>query len=142
MENDVLYNRIMNVVHQEYGSGSTAVANPDGEATDSLEKIQIGDDIYSISGGGGGGMIITISQSGGDVVLDKNYNEIKAAIDAGIIPFAIFQHESGLNIITTVSSYGYAQEKYAVEIYSQNGMIDNTFLSDTADGVMTLYQGG
>lgn len=38
------------------GGGTTVVANPSGEATDELEKIQIGETIYEIVGGGGGGI--------------------------------------------------------------------------------------
>ena len=35
-------------------SGTTVIANPEGEATDTLTKIQIGNDIYEITGGSGG----------------------------------------------------------------------------------------
>jgi len=35
-------------------SGTTVIANPEGEATDTLTKIQIGNDIYEIVGGGSG----------------------------------------------------------------------------------------
>ena len=37
------------------GGGTTVVANPEGEATEELEKLQVGNDIYSIPSGGGGG---------------------------------------------------------------------------------------
>lgn len=37
------------------GGGTTVVANPQETATDELEKIQIGNTIYSVSSGGGGG---------------------------------------------------------------------------------------
>lgn len=44
------------VVTDEMGQGGTTViANPSGTATDDLEKIQIGNDIYDIPSGGGGG---------------------------------------------------------------------------------------
>ena len=89
MENDVLYNRIMNVVHGEYGSGSTAVANPEGEATDSLEKIQIGDDIYSIGGGGGTDRFFEVQLDGEPLALDKTWQEIFDAIEDGKLPFLI-----------------------------------------------------
>ena len=142
MENDVLYNRIMNVVHKEYGDGSTAVANPEGEATDSLEKIQIGDDVYSIAGGGGG-MLLTISQSGSDYVLNKNYTEIKTALESGVFPFALMPGDGGLNQPYMIIDYGYSQSKYAVELYSVRGGMQGivTFLSDTDDGVLVMYQG-
>lgn len=36
------------------GGGTTVVANPSGTATADLEKLQVGNDIYSIPSGGGG----------------------------------------------------------------------------------------
>lgn len=36
------------------GGGTTVVANPEGTATDELEKLQVGNDIYSIPQGGSG----------------------------------------------------------------------------------------
>lgn len=142
MENDVLYNRIMNVVHEEYGSGGTAVANPEGEATDDLEKIQIGDDIYSISGSGGG-MLLTISQVDSDWVLDKNYTEIKTALESGIYPIAVMPGENGMINTFTICDYGYSREKYVVELHSDTEGYQGpiTFLSDTDDGVLVMYQG-
>ena len=142
MENDVLYNRIMNVVHGEYGSGSTAVANPEGEATDSLEKIQIGDDIYSVGGGSASGMLLTITQSGDDYVLDKTYTEIKTAIESGILPFAVVEQDEGINDINIVRDYGYYRSKYFVDIINMNNTaMILTFLADTEDGVLTMYEG-
>lgn len=85
MENDVLYNRIMNVVHEEYGEGSTAVANPEGEATDALEKIQIGDDVYSISGGGGGENVFIAhpTESGTSTDFGFSFNDAQTAFLSG-----------------------------------------------------------
>lgn len=34
------------------GGGTTVVANPDGEATDELEKLQVGSTVYAVKGGG------------------------------------------------------------------------------------------
>ena len=95
MENDVLYNRIMNVVHSEYGEGSTAVANPEGEATDALEKIQIGDDVYSISGGGGGtDRFFEVHFDRENLILDKTWQQIFDAIEDGKIPFYIISDDT------------------------------------------------
>lgn len=118
MENDVLYNRIMNVIHEEYGEGSTAVANPEGEPTDDLTSIQIGDEIYGISGGGGAsGMVLTGHAVGDDWVFDYSYTEVKTAIEAGIVP--IYLDESpAQSWIFSVESYGFNQEqnKYYIEL--------------------------
>ena len=94
MENDVLYNRIMNVVHEEYGEGSTAVANPEGEATDDLEKIQIGDEIYGISGGGDGGtLVLHMVTDGVPYHLDQTYKTIRDAFTDGKM-IVLIQEES------------------------------------------------
>ena len=91
MENDVLYNRIMNVVHEEYGEGSTAVANPEGEPTDDLTSIQIGDEIYGISGGGGGGTdrFFEVHCDDETLTLDKTWQQIFDAIEDGKLPFYV-----------------------------------------------------
>lgn len=143
MENDVLYNRIMNVVHEEYGEGSTAVANPEGEATDALEKIQIGDDVYSISGGNGAsGMVLTISQSGDDTVLNKNYTEIKTTMESGVIPIALHQAVPESTQLMIVVDYGYGEGIYFVDLAP---ILDiqtiATFEAVSEDGVLTLSQG-
>lgn len=39
-------------VNDDESGGTTVIANPTGTATDSLTKLQVGSDIYSISGGG------------------------------------------------------------------------------------------
>lgn len=140
MENDVLYNRIMNVVHEEYGEGSTAVANPEGEPTDDLTSIQIGDEIYGISGGGG--MFVTMSQVGDDYVLDKTYAQIKTAIESGILPIMLTPHpelpDDGTLFTNIVVHYGYSGEKYGVIFMQVVNQILTTFLADSEDGVLTL----
>ena len=67
--------QLYTVVAVSDGSGGTTViANPSGTASEDLEKIQIGNDIYSIpSGGGGGGreylgsLIERVTQSVGNI---------------------------------------------------------------------------
>ena len=104
MENDVLYNRIMNVVHEEYGEGSTAVANPEGEATDDLEKIQIGDEIYGISGGGDGGtLVLHIVTDGVPYHLDQTYKTIRDAFTDGKM-IVLIQEKNSIYYMWFVSS--------------------------------------
>lgn len=50
----------------KYGGGSNVVPNPEGEATDTLSTIGIGNTIYDIAGSGGGGFKETILWSGND----------------------------------------------------------------------------
>lgn len=149
MENDVLYNRIMNVIHEEYGEGSTAVANPEGEATDDLEKIQIGDEIYGISGGGGGSQILTVmitvdEQDETILVMDKTFNEINYAFTHHMPVFVFSGGESdgdgnmftSYTPIVEISAVG---SGYYVTVIHFLGSDFVQFSSSTADGVLT-YQ--
>lgn len=52
--NDVTVEANWQEVGSGSGGGTTVVANPEGEATDELEKLQVGNDIYSIPQGGSG----------------------------------------------------------------------------------------
>lgn len=40
------------------GGGTTVIANPAGQATDTLNKLQVGSTIYSVPSGGGGGFSV------------------------------------------------------------------------------------
>lgn len=58
------------------GGGTTVVANPSGAATDTLNKLQVENTIYSIPSGGGG--------SGVTVIADKsNFYEVITALTNG-----------------------------------------------------------
>lgn len=54
------------------GGGTTVVANPDGEASDNLHKLQVGNNIYQIPSGGGG-----------DAALE---NDVTSNLAVGAIP--------------------------------------------------------
>ena len=45
----------LEIYGRDNASGTTVIPNPEGEATDTLTKIQIGNDIYSLPQGGSGG---------------------------------------------------------------------------------------
>ncbi len=143
MENDVLYNRIMNVIHEEYGEGSTSVANPEGEATGDLEKIQIGDEIYGISGGGGGGTdrFFEVQYNEETYTLDKTWKEICDAIEDGKIPFYISSAESsGFKIASfnqcnraILEDGTYSVYFYCVTIYDGTPEIEGELLSTNSE---------
>ena len=107
------------------------------------DKVLATANAVASGGGGASGMLLTISQSGDDFVLDKNYTEIKTALESGIFPFALMLGDGGLNLPYVIIDYGYSQSKYVVELYSFRGGIQGvvTFLSDTDDGVLVMYQG-
>lgn len=52
--------------------GTTVVANPSEEATDTLTKLQVGEDIYSISGGGSGSGHTILTDSGVELAQKDN----------------------------------------------------------------------
>ena len=62
--------------------GTTVIANPEGEATDELNSIQIGEDIYEIVGGSGGEysetVLYTASASATTYTLSESYKNFDA----------------------------------------------------------------
>ena len=128
MENDVLYNRIMNVIHEEYGEGSTAVANPEGEPTDDLTSIQIGDEIYGISGGGGSNepLIIEITGDAPERVASCTFTEFQTAYLAGKRIIQLY-HEEGYpdayNDLYVVDMELDSQDIYTVKVASYNAVL-------------------
>lgn len=70
--NDWTETIVMDEVGQGGGGGTTVVANPSGQATADLEKLQVGNNIYSIPSGGTGG--------GGDIrIKDRNWTLITSS---------------------------------------------------------------
>ena len=68
------------------GGGTTVVANPTGTATDTLNKLQVGSDIYSV-GGGSGTTVVELTQvaynaltqaekENGDIYMVKDHNDV------------------------------------------------------------------
>lgn len=90
----------------------------------------------------GGIMLLTISQSGDDTVLDKNYNEIKDAVESSVIPFALNTNIPGITSINMAIAYGLIEGTYIVIISPLDANQPNmTFAAASADGVLTLQQG-
>lgn len=63
-DNEKNINGLVNVYGIKYGyggmSGSNVVANPPGNATSTLHKLKVGNEIYNIEGGGSGGTGVPI----------------------------------------------------------------------------------
>lgn len=60
------------------GGGTKVVANPEGEATDDLEKLQVGSGIYAVGGGGGSAELtddLTTSVTVGGIQSGTTYEE-------------------------------------------------------------------
>lgn len=82
----------------EGGGGTTVIANPEGEATDTLTKIQIGDDIYEIAGG-----------SGGSGFTKTTLYEISGTTPESVITLS--QSIENFDLIEVVSLYGHSDEE-------------------------------
>lgn len=61
------------------GGGTTVVANPEGTATDTLNKLQVGSTIYSIPSGGSGENYTTTEQAIGTYLSDTLYRRTVVA---------------------------------------------------------------
>lgn len=79
------------------GSGTSVIANPEGTATDTLNKVQIDDTIYSIESGGGSTVTITPSLESGTKVADFTIDETSGSLYAPT-PESPIEYTAGANI--------------------------------------------
>lgn len=102
------------------GGGTTVVANPSGEATDELEKLQVGNTIYSLPTGSGGGFtkvalyeisgttpesVITLSQS------IENFDLIEVVSLYGHTDGEDYKNTTVFNAAELIDSIGAARPK-------------------------------
>lgn len=72
------------------GGGTTVIANPPGAATDTLNKLQVGSTIYSVSGGGGSSHNYSLNEQvvgtwvDGSTVYEKTFVFTPTAYDTDI----------------------------------------------------------
>ena len=119
-------------------SGTTVIANPEGEATDTLTKIQIGDDIYEIAGGGSGTTKTLVmetmtwtgnGQSSKSITFDKK-------------PLAIFNiwgKGEGANVYCLNSPFVYGETSYFIS--SCNSAILFSSVAYSSDGLTMTMSG-
>lgn len=87
----------LEIYGRDNASGTTVIPNPEGEATDTLTKIQIGNDIYEIVGGGGSGFTKT------------TLYEISGTTPESVITLS--QSIENFDLIEVVSLYGHSDEE-------------------------------
>lgn len=87
------------------GGGTTVVANPAGQATDTLNKLQVGSTIYSVPSGGGGGTFKqvtlwsgSLSTQGNSVQLSESY----ANFDEIIVKWSAYSDGSAYQKTATI----------------------------------------
>ena len=89
--------------------------------------------------GGGGSGKLTYTVDGSVLTLDASYNDIVAMINAGVIPFFIYDN-GGLNVIEMAVDYYSEEGDYEVSFStfnSSSGLVFITFGATTATGSLS-----
>ena len=118
----------------------------DGKGTIAGSSLE---DFLSIAGyeksSGGSEMSGTLLVTYADNAIDKTWNELKAAVDAGVIPVMIMLYNDGegddYSILCTLSTIRDCEENYEVNFvyYGIDGNKGNyLFFSETTDGVLEI----
>lgn len=115
---------------------------PEVDSTDNGKVLTVIDGAWAAgSGGSGGGLLVNLTwnEDNTSATLDKNFNEIKAAIHEGIMPiFAMLYEEEGVDdsfyVLVGLSSF---ENEYDVAL-SPGGVGEPLiFMSETATGTLT-----
>ena len=97
--------------------------------------------IFRSGGGGGDGVTMTIvNVSLNDqerMILDKNYNEIKAVLEAGNLAETFFDNEIGDYNYNLINAYGSFDDE-GTTIYYVKNINGEIFVSDSPTGVLTF----
>lgn len=86
------------------GGGTTVIANPAGVATDTLNKLQVGSTIYSVSGGGGGAGTLSWGTPYVPPGTFKNVNDTYTAVNTGILNIYVNPSSSSQKIVFKVTN--------------------------------------
>ena len=121
------------------GGGTTVVANPSGEATSTLEKLQVGSTIYGLPSGGGGGIyyndwsIENDTQAGGYYWSQAYGVQVDGYTPTSAVPIKTGSSYSVFRGICLLQAGGSANE-YVVKIGKTDG-----FLSSSSAKVRVYY---
>lgn len=102
--------------------------NPNNSIEKSIERIA---DNYSGSGGGGGtgggALVVTATQSGAYVTLDKTWKELADAMESGIVPVILYndgtnKYKETVTYINDMSDYYYVStSSFSFETETETG---------------------
>lgn len=101
--------------------GSSVVPNPEGEATETLNKLGIDDTVYGFPSGGGALSKYTIEFSGGNygnLGDNKTFGDIKSDYLSGKIPYIVDTFNQIYHLVSAVRDYIFA--KYGFDPYTGN----------------------
>lgn len=106
----------------EYSSdGTTVIPNPEGEATDDLNTVQIGEDIFNVVGSGGGG--------GSVVVLPSLYSIKEKMVGLWTDNKPLYQKTFHIDSFTSTSWYAidsnFTPDLYSIKTINSNGYVVN-----------------
>ena len=144
------------------GGGTTVVANPSGQATADLEKLQVGNDIYGIPSGGGGSWTdvtgtltagqTSITLSHGNITEDSTFdfytsifgvNPTAVSVSSGSITLTFEAQQTNMNVKVRVTNENgpYIFKQYLQVGNTAGAYIDTgyTFTSDDEFEVKCQY---
>ena len=102
--------------------------------------VSSGEAVWASGGGGGGGVTMTIVNvtvnDQDQLVLDKNYNEIKAILDAGNLAETFWDNEVGDYNYNLIIAYG-TYDDGGTTLYYVKNLADEQYESNSPTGVLT-----
>lgn len=115
------------------------------------DMVDLIEDVAGGGGGGASGLVVRILWTEDTPILDKTYAEIAECLDNGINPVVVsVDDEDSTMTDMSYSIFGYGQSdgKYMVEMQSVEAgyevpypaLIQEYFISETADGVLTRFE--
>lgn len=126
----------MSYIPTEWQTGDIVTA-------EKLNKLEEG---VASGGGGGGGLLVTMTfgEGGDTATLNKNYNEIRAAVLAGIVPsvIEIDEYESTEYLTLGIIDFVSHSFDYRVGVVDMTSNTERAFVSDTATGILTWTDEG
>ena len=132
--------RTLDIAGNEVLAGRLTVgAQPEGD-NDVATKKYVDDNAGS---GGGSALMVTITESDNVYSLNKNYTEIKEAMESGSLVIATYAGPDGTTY-TLVTDYVHNSaipEDEVPDYYGVN-VAHDTYYSDSATGVLTYSDGG
>lgn len=150
-ENGTFYSvQDINVLLEEKGGGGGDLPTPTVADAGSVVVVDNeGKYVLGEAGGGGDGLLVTITRTDGGATLNKNYSEIKTALNDG--KSVVFMETSIDGGVTTLYSSeivllseranNYVVVLYGIDTDNSNAIFTEGYVSETNTGVLTYIEG-